>query len=66
MFHMANNTGMYDVKWFTDDKCTCIEKCLVVIAGNENLDPIGDNNSTCTKESKHTVTPQIRDHITGI
>ena len=68
MFHMTNNTCMYDVNWFTDGKCTFIEKCIVVV-GNENFDQIcDDDNSTCNKENKHTVTcvtPQRRDHITS-
>ena len=49
---------MYDVNWFTDGKHTFIEKCLV---DNKNLDQLGDDNSTCTKENKHA----IMDHITG-
>ena len=49
MFHMTNNTGMYDVNWFTNDKHTFIEKCLV---DNENLDQIGNDNCTYMYQRK--------------
>ena len=62
MFYMTNNTGMYDVNLFTDDTHTFIEKYLL---DNQNLNQIGDDYSTGTKENKHTVTPRIRDWITG-
>ena len=35
--------AMYDVNWFTDGKCTFLEKCLV---DNENLDQAGEDNTT--------------------
>ena len=47
---MKNNTDiMFGVIWFTDDKGTFIEKCLV---GSENLHQLSDPNSTCNKDKQ--------------
>ena len=43
MFHMTNNTSMYDVNWLTNEKC---------LVDNENLDQIGDDNWIYTEEKQ--------------